>query len=68
MSDVGKLPDPTGDLYPAKRNEKYVLDRPITDEKINAHYNNFYEFNSSKDVAEQAQALKIRPWTIKIDG
>ena len=68
VSDVGKLPDPTGDLYPAKRNEKYVLDRPITDEKINAHYNNFYEFNSSKDVAEQAQALKIRPWTIKIDG
>jgi len=46
VSDVGKLPDPTGDLYPAKRNEKYVLDRPITDEKINAHYNNFYEFNS----------------------
>ena len=44
------------------------LDRPITDEKINAHYNNFYEFNSSKEVAEQAQKLPIRPWTVKIDG
>ncbi|HEX5507064.1 MAG TPA: protein-methionine-sulfoxide reductase catalytic subunit MsrP [Pseudolabrys sp.] len=68
VADLAKLPDPTAGLYPAKRNTKYTLDRPITDEKINTHYNNFYEFNSSKDVAEQAQALKIRPWTVKIDG
>jgi sulfoxide reductase catalytic subunit YedY len=68
VSDVGSLPDPTADLYPAKRNEKYTLDRPITDEKINAHYNNFYEFNSSKEVSDQAQKLTIRPWTVKIDG
>ena len=66
--DAANLPDPTADLYPAKRNEKYPLDRPITDEKINANYNNFYEFNSSKDVAAQAQKLPIRPWTVKIDG
>ncbi len=65
---VAKLPDPTADLYPAKRNEKYALDRPITDEKINGNYNNFYEFSSSKTVAAQAQALPIRPWTVKIDG
>jgi len=65
---VSDLPDPTTDLYPAKRNEKYTLDRPITDEKINTHYNNFYEFNSSKDVVDQAQKLPIRPWTVKIDG
>jgi len=68
VSDLANLPDPTADLYPAKRNEKYALDRPITDEKINAHYNNFYEFNSSKEVSEQAQKLTVRPWTIKIDG
>jgi len=61
-------PDPSIDLYPGKRNEIFTLDRPITDEKINGNYNNFYEFNSSKNVAKQAQALKIRPWTIKIDG
>ena len=31
ISDVGKIPDPSADLYPAKRNEKYGLDgRPIT--------------------------------------
>ena len=45
-----------------------MLDRPITDEKINANYNNFYEFSTSKDVAAQAQKLPVRPWTVKIDG
>jgi sulfoxide reductase catalytic subunit YedY len=61
-------PIPTLDLYPGQRNEKYKLDRPVTDEKINANYNNFYEFGTSKSIAKAAQALKIRPWTIKIDG
>ncbi len=68
VSDLASLPDPTADLYPARRIEKYALDRPITDEKINAHYNNFYEFNSSKEVSDQAQKLSLRPWTVKIDG
>jgi len=68
ISDLAKIPDPTADLYPAKRNAKYTLDRAITDEKINANYNNFYEFNSSKHVAEQAQKLETRPWLVKIDG
>jgi sulfoxide reductase catalytic subunit YedY len=61
-------PDPTIDLYPGTRNEKYKLDRPITDEAINGNYNNFYEFGSSKQITRAAQALKIRPWTVKIDG
>ena len=43
-----RQPDPTIDLYPGKRNDSFTLDRPITDEKINGNYNNFYEFNSSK--------------------
>jgi sulfoxide reductase catalytic subunit YedY len=68
VEDLGKLPDPTANLYPAKRNDKYKLDRPITDEKINDNYNNFYEFGTSKYIASAAQALKIRPWTVKIDG
>ena len=65
---LSDLPDPTKDLYPVKRNEKYVLDRAITEEKVNVNYNNFYEFGSSKQIARAAQALKLRPWTIKIDG
>ena len=65
---VTDTPIPTLDLYPGKRNEKYTLDRPVTDEKINGNYNNFYEFGSSKNIAAAAQALKIRPWNVKIDG
>src|SRR6202047_4508451 len=60
--------DPSAELYPAKRNERYTLDRPITDEKLSTTYNNFYEFGSQKTIAEDAQKLPIRPWTVTIDG
>jgi sulfoxide reductase catalytic subunit YedY len=60
--------DPSAGLYPAKRNPRFTLDRPLTDEKFATTYNNFYEFGSQKSIAAEAQALKIRPWTIKIDG
>jgi sulfoxide reductase catalytic subunit YedY len=65
---IADLPDPSKDLYPAKRNARFTLDRPITDETVNGTYNNFYEFGSSKTIAKAAQALKVRPWTVKIDG
>ncbi len=65
---IADLPDPTKDLYPVKRNERYALDRAVTEERINTNYNNFYEFSSSKNVARAAQNLRLRPWTIKIDG
>jgi sulfoxide reductase catalytic subunit YedY len=55
-------------LYPAKRNDKYKLDQPITDEKYSTTYNNFYEFGTDKSIWRDAQALKVEPWTIKIDG
>ncbi len=60
--------DPTTDLYPAKRNEAYKIDRPITPESINAKYNNFYEFGSHKQISQLAQRLPIRPWEVRIDG
>ncbi|HEV8679957.1 MAG TPA: protein-methionine-sulfoxide reductase catalytic subunit MsrP [Stellaceae bacterium] len=60
--------DPTAGLYPASRNEKYKLDRPVTDEKYPTTYNNFYEFGMDKSIWRAAQALKVRPWTVKIDG
>ena len=60
--------DPTTDLYPAKRNEHFKLDRPLTEEKDAASYNNFYEFGSHKRIAFEASALKIRPWTVSFEG
>ena len=60
--------DPSAGLYPAKPNDRFTLDRPVTDEKIVEHYNNFYEFGSQKEIYDEAQALPIRPWTVTFDG
>jgi methionine sulfoxide reductase catalytic subunit len=71
LSDAARADDaadPSASLYPVKRNETYKLDREITPEQLSTHYNNYYEFDTSKDVAELAQALPIRPWTVTIDG
>jgi sulfoxide reductase catalytic subunit YedY len=60
--------DPSAGLYPVKQNPRYTLDRNVTPEQLSTHYNNYYEFDTSKDVAEAAQALPIRPWTVTLDG
>lgn len=56
------------DRFPAPRNGRYVLDRPLTDEVIASRYNNFYEFGSHKEIWRAAQELRTRPWKIVIDG
>jgi methionine sulfoxide reductase catalytic subunit len=58
--------DGTASLYPPQRNEAYKLDRDVTPEKITSNYNNFYEFSTDKHLS--AEPLKIRPWTVTIDG
>ena len=58
----------TADLYPAKRNLAYRIERDITPEDYAATYNNFYEFGSHKQISKAAQALEVRPWTVRIDG
>jgi len=60
--------DPSASLYPFKRNETYKLDRDITSPDWSTQYNNYYEFSSGKRLAEEAQALPIRPWVLTIDG
>ena len=60
--------DPSADLYPVPRNERYVVDRALTEERYVTRWNNFYEFGSHKEISELAQALPIRPWTVRIDG
>jgi sulfoxide reductase catalytic subunit YedY len=49
-------------------NPSFTAGRPLTDEKYATTYNNYYEFNDSKSVWREAQALKQRPWSIKLDG
>ncbi len=60
--------DPLADLIPAPRNLRYRLQGEITPEAVATTYNNFYEFGSHKKISEAAQALKTRPWTVRIDG
>lgn len=62
------LDDPSADLYPVAANPAYVLDRPVTAERWAVTYNNFYEFGSSKNIWQKAQALPLRPWTVRIAG
>ena len=62
---------PSADLYPAPRNERYQLDErlpQLSDERLVTTYNNFYEFGSHKQISKAAQALKVRPWTVTVDG
>jgi methionine sulfoxide reductase catalytic subunit len=61
-------PDPSLGVYPFARNTRYVLDRPVTEEEWVTAYNNFYEFSSDKRLTREAQALRLRPWTITVDG
>ncbi len=58
--------DMTTSLYPAKRNDAYTLDRPLTPEAANASYNNFYEYSTDKRL--NADKLMTRPWMVKVDG
>ncbi len=60
--------DPSEHLYPFARNIRYFLDREMTDPKVAATYNNFYEFGSHKQIWKAAQKLPIRPWTVRFDG
>lgn len=60
--------DPSAGKYPVPRNDKYGTPAPITAEKLATTYNNYYEFDTDKDIWRAAQKLPIRPWTIKVSG
>lgn len=47
----------------------YSTDEPPTPLKHVSGYNNFYEFGTGKDdPAHEAHRLKLRPWTLRIEG
>ncbi|MFQ5582985.1 MAG: protein-methionine-sulfoxide reductase catalytic subunit MsrP [Calditrichia bacterium] len=56
-------------VYPAPRNPKYKVDRPLTDELTAASHNNFYEFTTTKSkVWTLTDKFKTKPWQIEITG
>ncbi|MCA9527514.1 MAG: protein-methionine-sulfoxide reductase catalytic subunit MsrP [Myxococcales bacterium] len=62
-------PGPTADRYPAPRSAAHAVDRPITDERIAASYNNFYEFSTDKEaVWREVGAFRPWPWTLTVTG
>lgn len=68
-------PQPAAGLYPARRNEKYVLDRELTPEDVAGSYNNFYEFangsshrNYVQAVRDEAKNYPFRPWNLEVSG
>jgi sulfoxide reductase catalytic subunit YedY len=68
---AGSLVDAAeGSPYPAKRNESFELDRPITEEWAAAGYNNFYEFHGTDKQAVKNLVGKfvVRPWTVEVTG
>lgn len=67
---IGAQENPAGqDLYPAPRNSRFTLDRPLTDEAYAASYNNFYEFSTFKSgVYKKSARLRTHPWQIEIAG
>jgi sulfoxide reductase catalytic subunit YedY len=67
LADEGA--NPNINLYPAKRNETYKIDREITQELYVTSYNNYYEFGVDKDDPRRgAFRLPIRPWEISFEG
>ena len=64
-----QLPNPNPNLYPARRNTGYTINRPLTDEAVAARYNNFYEFTEVKErVNELVEHFQTRPWDLEITG
>jgi sulfoxide reductase catalytic subunit YedY len=60
---------PIPDLYPARSNPHFILDRPVTNEAYAASYNNFYEFSVFKGtVYKRAARLRTSPWQVEVDG
>jgi sulfoxide reductase catalytic subunit YedY len=56
----------------AKSNQAFQVNEkvdPVTGYELITTYNNYYEFGTRKSQpAENAHTLKVKPWTVKVDG
>ena len=64
---------PTAGLYPeAPRDDRFAPGERhgrVTEERVTATYNNFYEFGTDKDgVWRQVEPFEARPWELEITG
>jgi sulfoxide reductase catalytic subunit YedY len=64
-----KATDPRTRFYPARRNDRYTLDRPLSDEKVVGRSNIFDEFSLDREkVWTLAKDFVTTPWAIHIGG
>jgi sulfoxide reductase catalytic subunit YedY len=55
--------------YPAPRNKEFDPGWRLTNERVAATYNNFYEFTTTKDkVHQMVDQFVIEPWPVEIAG
>ncbi len=60
---------PGENLYPARRNERYAVEDPLTPERIASHHNVFDEFALERgEVWKSAARFKTSPWRIHVGG
>jgi sulfoxide reductase catalytic subunit YedY len=68
-AEASAAPPPAAPPLAATRNPSLSLDEPPTKFESATTYNNFYEFGLNKDDPSRlASSLKLRPWTLKIEG
>jgi methionine sulfoxide reductase catalytic subunit len=67
---VDAAPTPAqGAPLPATRNDTFSVKDPLTKWESATTYNNFYEFGLDKDdPAREAHRLRVRPWTLRVEG
>jgi len=56
-------------LYPAKRNDRYRLDRPLSDETVVGRNNIFDEFSMNRqEIWKIAANFATAPWAVHVGG
>ena len=69
LSERARGTDASEQQLTIARYGSYTTDELLTPYRDITSYHNFYEFGTDKsDPAEQAHTLRLRPWTLRIEG